>query len=391
MRPRNIACVLGTVCLALVPSVAHAGDGPGGDLGPCGPVLDDFSRANGTDLGPNWTELAQNYAIAGGKVSQPLRSSGVTLLNNVTSTDACVDVFSTNSGQQLEDGGLVLGFGGPGNGITIKVQNDTTAAFDHIYVFQGVPGAGSAVLLKKTDMSAFGSIPNVRVRGILTRDPDGTRRVVWAIYRIDADGSTTATPQITDSVTYSQSQSPGTGIGFTSFGPVPLDNFQVADPIRLAGNGSAPGGITNASGTDVNAPVLGQLGLSRSVFTAASSGGSTAAKRKRTPVGTKVSFTVSEPSSVRFTVQRKARGRRSGSRCVKPTRRNRKKKGCTRWSSVRGSFSVRAKQGRNAFTFRGRMGGKALVPGSYRLVGRASDGAKNRSTLSTATFRIARR
>ena len=138
-------------------------------------------------------------------------------------------------------------------------------------------------------------------------------------------------------------------------------------------------------------PLLGSVELSRSVFSAARSGASISAKRKRTAVGTKVSFTVSEPSSVRFTVQKKASGRKSGSRCVKPTRRNRAKKRCRRWKSVRGSFSVRAKQGRNTFTFRGRMGGKALSAGSYRLAGRATDGAKNRSSVRRASFRIASR
>jgi virginiamycin B lyase len=162
-------------------------------------------------------------------------------------------------------------------------------------------------------------------------------------------------------------------------------------PFGVAVDGAALSGPASPTGKDVTKPVLGRLRLSRSVFRAASSGGSTAAKRKRTPVGTKVSFSVSEASSVRFTVQKKAKGRKSGKRCVKPTRKNRKKKKCTRWPSVRGSFTVRAKQGSNSFTFRGRIGGKKLKAGSYRLVGRAADGAKNQSSLRTVTFRIARR
>jgi hypothetical protein len=162
-------------------------------------------------------------------------------------------------------------------------------------------------------------------------------------------------------------------------------------PFGVAVDGASFSRPSSPGGKDVTKPVLGRLRLSRSVFAAASSGGSTAAKRKRTPVGTKISFSVSEASSVRFTVQKKAKGRKSGKRCVKPTRRNRKKKRCTRWPSVRGSFTVRAKQGPNTFTFRGRIGGKKLSPGRDRLVGRAVDGAKNRSALRTVAFRIARR
>ena len=194
--------------------------------------------------------MAQDYAIAGGRVSQPVRANGVALLNNVTSTDACVDVFSSNSGQQQEDAGLVLGFGSPGNAIVVKVQNDTGPAFDHIYVYQGVPGPGATTLLKKFDMLPFGSIANLRLRGILTRDPNGARRVIWSIYRISADGTVSTDANLTDSVAYEATESPGTGIGFVSYGPTTLDNFQqVADPIRLAGNGAAPGGIgTGAAG-----------------------------------------------------------------------------------------------------------------------------------------------
>lgn len=46
------------------------------------------------------------------------------------------------------------------------------------------------------------------------------------------------------------------------------------------------------------------------------------------------------------------------------------------------------KPGANSFTFRGRMGGKALRPGGYRLLGVATDPAKNASKSVNRAFRI---
>jgi hypothetical protein len=140
---------------------------------------------------------------------------------------------------------------------------------------------------------------------------------------------------------------------------------------------------------DTTKPVLGKLGMSATVFRAATSGPSISAKKKR-PVGTKVSFNLSEPGTVRFTVERKTRGRKVGKRCKAKTKANRKKKACTRWVKVKGSFTVTGKTGKNSFKFRGRIGGKRLKPGSYRLDGRAADPSKNKSALRRKGFKIVR-
>ena len=53
-----------------------------------------------------------------------------------------------------------------------------------------------------------------------------------------------------------------------------------------------------------------------------------------------------------------------------------------------GSFTVPGKAGKNTITFRGRVGGRKLRTGSYRMTGTATDPAKNASTPAKATFRI---
>jgi hypothetical protein len=125
--------------------------------------------------------------------------------------------------------------------------------------------------------------------------------------------------------------------------------------------------------------------MSSSVFRAAGSGPAFVAT-----VGTRVSFSVSEASSVRFTVQRKTKGRRVAGSCKCQTQANRTKKRCTRWVTVKGSFSIPAAAGATSFTFRGRIGSKTLKPGGYRLNSRAIDAANNKSETKRKTFRIVR-
>jgi hypothetical protein len=140
--------------------------------------------------------------------------------------------------------------------------------------------------------------------------------------------------------------------------------------------------------SDTTDPVLGPLALSATVFRAAKSGPSASAKKK--PVGSRVSFSLSEPGAVRFTVERKTRGRKVGKKCVAQTKANRKRKACVRWVKVKGSFTRAGKAGKNSFKFRGRIGGKRLKPGRYRLDGQATDPAKNKSLIKRRNFKIVR-
>ena len=49
---------------------------------------------------------------------------------------------------------------------------------------------------------------------------------------------------------------------------------------------------------------------------------------------------------------------------------------------------MNGKAGKNTITFRGRIGGRKLRTGKYRLTGKATDAAKNASSPAQATFRI---
>ncbi len=107
-----------------------------------------------------------------------------------------------------------------------------------------------------------------------------------------------------------------------------------------------------------------------------------------TAVGTTVHFSLSEAATVKLTFERKATGRKRGGKCVKPTRVLRAAKRCTRWVAA-GSLTQRdLAAGKRSVAFSGRIGRRALRPGSYRVTAVATDGGKLSSKPRRAPFRI---
>jgi hypothetical protein len=144
-------------------------------------------------------------------------------------------------------------------------------------------------------------------------------------------------------------------------------------------------GIGDACDGPPGAPAMDVLVASPRRFEAANVGGSVIAR-----VGTRITYTLSEPASVSFTVQRARLGRRVGRRCVRPTTRNRRRRRCTRYVALAGGFSHDGNLGPNSFAFSGRVGGRALRPGRYRLVGVATDVAGLQSAPRFTSFTIIR-
>ncbi len=137
---------------------------------------------------------------------------------------------------------------------------------------------------------------------------------------------------------------------------------------------------------DTTRPLLSGLSLSPTRFRAARRGPSTAAR-----VGSRVSYRLSEPATVRFRVERALPGRRARGRCAKPRRSNRRGKRCTRHITVPGAFTHSGKSGQNTLTFRGRLRGRELRRGRYRLRAIATDPSGNQSQQKRSRFRIGRR
>jgi DNA-binding beta-propeller fold protein YncE len=136
---------------------------------------------------------------------------------------------------------------------------------------------------------------------------------------------------------------------------------------------------------DTTPPTETLLKLTPTAFRAARSGPSIAAK-----TGTTVSYTVSEAAVTSFKVERAVQGVKRGHTCVRPSRRTRRGKRCTRFVAVRGSFTHADIAGANRFHFSGRIGGKALKAGNYRLNATPKDTAGNVGRTVRSQFHIVR-
>jgi subtilisin family serine protease len=142
----------------------------------------------------------------------------------------------------------------------------------------------------------------------------------------------------------------------------------------------APGVVADRTG-----PALSVPRLSVHTFQAARSGASAIRA-----VGTRVSFSVSERAVALFRVERAVTGRLVGGRCRAKTTTTVRRRVCTRWALLRGSFTHTAQAGANSFRYTGRLSGRSLLPGRYRLLARSNDLAGNSSLTRRVKFRIIR-
>ena len=132
--------------------------------------------------------------------------------------------------------------------------------------------------------------------------------------------------------------------------------------------------------------------VSPSRFRVASRSTAVSARRRRTPRGSAFRFRLNEAAVAKIRVYRLLPGRRSGKRCVAPTRRLRRAKRCTRLL-LKGTFTRRrAKKGLNKVAFSGRVGRRVLAAGSYRAtIVATKTGALKASRTRTASFKIVTR
>ncbi len=178
---------------------------------------------------------------------------------------------------------------------------------------------------------------------------------------------------------------PGVAIAHGSF---EVAGGSVREGLALFGSYIDTSVAVPISGRDTTRPVISKLSIGRR-FRLGKGLVKAAAKKPKVPVGTTVRFTLSEAATVRLTVGRKLAGRRSGKRCVAPTKKRRKAKRCTRTVAVKGSASVAGRAGANRVAFAGRLSKKiVLKPGEYLLSAVATDVAGNRSVARTAKFTL---
>jgi alpha-tubulin suppressor-like RCC1 family protein len=153
-------------------------------------------------------------------------------------------------------------------------------------------------------------------------------------------------------------------------------------PVELGGTG-----VTSTPAPS-KAPELSALSLSKSTFVAASSGPSVVAAAH---TGTIVSYTDSESATSTFHVLKGKsgviKGHGKSAHCGKASKHAKGKvKRCTYYKAI-GGFTHSDSAGKNSFRFTGRVNGKKLKAGRYRLVATARS-SSGTSAQRSADFKI---
>ncbi len=195
-------------------------------------------------------------------------------------------------------------------------------------------------------------------------DPSATLEYDWSfddgghasgrsvLHAFDAPGEHSANLTVTSS---NGAVSPGSATARTVIGAATLPG-ELPAPTQVAGASRL---------RDTVAPTVRRPGVRPRRFRAAASGASIARS-----VGSSVRYFLAEDATVTFTIERLSRGRTVG---------------------LPGTFTHRGRKGRNKFRFTGRLAGKRLNAGRYRLVAVPTDAAGNRGTRARASFEIVRR
>jgi hypothetical protein len=195
----------------------------------------------------------------------------------------------------------------------------------------------------------------------------------------DAGGNQTAAPLFVNAAAGDYREAAGSPTIDTGV----VDQLGALD---FAGNprvlGAAPD--IGAYETALPAGEIQSLSVSPKSFRALNGGGAifSSVKKAKAPVGATVAYSLSRSAATYFFVERKTVGRRVKGKCRKQTRANRTKRKCPLFKQLKSTFAHSGSAGQNSFKFSGRIGGRALKPGGYRLVGATS------AASARAAFRI---
>jgi len=169
--------------------------------------------------------------------------------------------------------------------------------------------------------------------------------------------------------------------GTDSFTYTGSDSVSDANPAKV----TIQVGQEQGGGGDTKKPKITNLKVSAKRWLL----GGKLASVSRLPIGTTISFRLSEPARSTVVFQRAQPGRRVGGKCVKPTAANRSRKACVRYVAAGKLPPFAGKAGANRVKFQGRLSrSKSLAPGTYRVVVRARDAAGNAAKKNGPSFTI---
>jgi hypothetical protein len=196
---------------------------------------------------------------------------------------------------------------------------------------------------------------------------------------VDGGGNQTAAPLFVNAEAGNYREAPGSPTIDAGLGGE-------LGPLDLEGNPRAQGAAPDIGAFEISPPPappaangqLESLAIKPAKFRAGNVSGAAPSRRRAAP-GAWVTYTLSAPAMVEFHVERAGTGRRAGGKCVKQTHANRGHKKCVIYKPMKGRFSIQAPSRTSSFRFSGKIGGRLLKPGPYRLVGSAGDAIRRAS------------
>ena len=194
-----------------------------------------------------------------------------------------------------------------------------------------------------------------------------------------------------DTVTPSVTSGPAHGTVTTAFAYTPTAGYTGSDSVTYTGsdgtNASAPATIS----ITVTAPPVPTITAAAESHRTWREGGrlATFARKHEPPVGTRFSFSLNEPVTVRLAFTQSVLGRKAASGgCVAQTHRNRHRKRCSR-TVTSGTISFAGHAGTNSVAFDGRVSSThKLKAGTYTLVVTATDSVGATSNAARLRFTI---
>jgi hypothetical protein len=134
------------------------------------------------------------------------------------------------------------------------------------------------------------------------------------------------------------------------------------------------------------APFIKSFSATNRTFAAAAP--RAAQRKKKLPVGTKFRYDVTLASAVTIRLDRALPGKVSGSKCVAPTKRNRRARACTRYV-LAGKLTQKAKAGKNELAWNGLLARRPVPAARYRAT--ISAVAGRASNTRTLTLEVAKK
>lgn len=186
-------------------------------------ILDNFNRADGTNMGLNWTEQNGDFSISSNRAT----GTNFSLMTFIgaTSNSVTVDAFPTGT---LSYVAIVLGYADLNNNLFLKVQNQSGTGFNTAAFYFGNNGSSGA-----WSQSQFFALSSSFASARMTATLSGT--TVTLDFDTNFDGVAEQS--------YSRGSVPlgllGSGIGLGAYGYATMDDFSIPGEAGIPEPGTA--------------------------------------------------------------------------------------------------------------------------------------------------------